>query len=94
MRLLFGCILPQNLIIEIINNQQQQINIITYLKNLLFSDATTVRKMSKYRVFSGLYFSAFGLNTEIYSVNLHIQSEYGKIQTRKSSVFGQFSRSA
>ena len=30
------------------------------------------------------YFPAFGLNTEIYSVNLHIQSECGKIRTRKT----------
>ena len=29
----------------------------------------------------------------IYSVNLHIQSEYRKIRTRNNSVFGQFSRS-
>ena len=29
------------------------------------------------------YFHIFGLNTEIYTVNLHIQSEYGKIRTRK-----------
>ena len=35
----------------------------------------------------------FGLNTEIYGVNLQIQSEYGKIRTRKNSVFGYFSRS-
>ena len=30
------------------------------------------------------YFPAFGLNTEIYRVNLPIQSKCGKIQTRKS----------
>ena len=29
-----------------------------------------------------------------YAVNLRIQSEYGKIRTRKNSVFGHFSRSA
>ena len=34
----------------------------------------TARKVSKYRVFSGPYFPVFGLNTEIYSVNLPIQS--------------------
>ena len=37
--------------------------------------------------FSGPYFSAFGLNTEIYGINLRIQSEYRKIRTRKNSVF-------
>ena len=38
--------------------------------------------MSKYGVFSGPYFPMFGLNTERYSVSLHIQSECGKIRTR------------
>ena len=32
--------------------------------------------MSKYGVFSGPYSPAFGLNTDIYSVNHGIQSEY------------------
>ena len=49
--------------------------------------------MFKYEVFSGPYFTAFGLNTERYGVSLHIQSEYGKMQTRKNSVFGHFSHS-
>ena len=39
--------------------------------------------MSKYGVFSGPYFPVFRLNTEIYFVNLRIQSKYGKIRTRK-----------
>ena len=43
--------------------------------------------------FSGPYFLAFGLNTEIYPVNILIQFEYKKIRTRKNSVFGHFSRS-
>ena len=34
----------------------------------------TVWKVSKYGVFSDPYFPVFGLNTEIYGVNLHIQS--------------------
>ena len=40
------------------------------------------------RFFSGPYFPALGLNTERY-----IQSECGKIRTRKNYVFGSFSRS-
>ena len=44
--------------------------------------------------FSGPYFPVFGLNREIYSVNIRIQFEYGKKRTRKNSVFGHFSRSA
>ena len=44
--------------------------------------------------FSGLYFPLFGLNTEIYSVNIRIPSEYGTIKTRKNSIFEHFSHSA
>ena len=36
------------------------------------------------RSFSGPYFPAFGLNTERYSVSLHIQSKCGKIRTKKT----------
>ena len=38
----------------------------------------TARRVSKYGVISGPYFSVFGLNTEIYGVNLRIQFEYRK----------------
>ena len=34
--------------------------------------------------FSGPHFPTFGLNTEIYFVNLRIQTECGKIRTRKT----------
>ena len=34
--------------------------------------------------FSGPYFPAFGLNMEIYSVNLRIQSKFRKVRTRKT----------
>ena len=53
----------------------------------------TVWKVPKYEVFPGPYVPVFGLNTETYYVNLRIQSECRKIRTRKSSVFGHFSRS-
>ena len=43
--------------------------------------------------FSGPCFPAFRLNTERYGVSLPIQSECGKIQTRKNSLFGHFSHS-
>ena len=58
-----------------------------------FSRTSTAWKVSKYGVFSGPYFPVFGLNTEIYSVNLRIQSKYRKLRTRKNSIFGHFSRS-
>ena len=57
----------------------------------IFAKESTVWKVSKYGVFSGLHFPAFGLNTERYFV--FIQTECGKIWTRKNSVFGHFSRS-
>ena len=59
----------------------------------IFLQIFTAWKVSKYGVFSGPYFPVLELNTEIYAVNLRIQPEYGKIRTRKNSVFGHFSRS-
>ena len=52
----------------------------------------TAWKVCKYGVFSDRYFPIFGLNTEIYSINLRIQSEYRKIRTSKNSVSGYFSQ--
>ena len=45
----------------------------------------------EYRIFPGPFISVFGLNTEINRVNLRIETEYVKIQTRKNSAFGIFS---
>ena len=39
-------------------------------------------KIVRIRSYSGPHFAAFGLNTERYSVSLHIQSKYWKIHTR------------
>ena len=53
----------------------------------------TAWKVSKIGRFPGPYFPVFGLNTEIYSLNLRIQPEYRKKnsrKTRKNSVFGHF----
>ena len=55
-------------------------SLLMLLLSLLLSFTTW--KVSKYGVFSGLYFSIFGLNKDIYCENLRIQSEYGKIRTR------------
>ena len=49
--------------------------------------------MSKYGVISGPYFPVLGLNTEVYSLNLRIQSEYSKLRIGNNSVLGHFSRS-
>ena len=53
----------------------------------------TAWNMSKYGVFSSPYFPVFGLNKKIFSVNLFVQSKYGKTRTRKNFVFGNFSHS-
>ena len=47
-------------------------------------------KVSKYGAFSSPYFPVFGLNTVIYGVNFPIQSEYGKIRTRKTPYLDTF----
>ena len=43
-------------------------------------------KSVQIRTFSGPYFPVFRLNTEIYSINVRIQSKYRKIQTRNKDV--------
>ena len=53
---------------------------------------TAWKVTTKYGVFSGPYFPVFGLNTKRYSVSLRIQSECGKIRTRKNSVFRHFTQ--
>ena len=53
-----------------------------------------VRKVSKYGFIFRPYFLLFQLHTEIYGINLRIQSKYKKMQTRNNSVFEHFSRSA
>ena len=58
-------------------------------RNILFHCMKSVQ----IRSFFWSVFPVFGLNAEIYGVNLRIQCEYRKIRTRKNSVFGHFLRS-
>ena len=60
-------------------------------ENLLSKSFHCVKSV-KYGVIPGPYFPVFGLYTDIYGVNIGIQSEYRKIWTRDNSVFGHFSR--
>ena len=60
---------------------------------MTFDTFFTAWKVSKYRVFSGPYFPVYGMNSEIYGANLHSQSKYRKIRTRKNYVFWHVSRS-
>ena len=50
----------------------------------------TAWKVSKYGVISGPYFHVLGLSTEIYGVDLCIQSEYRKIRTRNTPYLDTF----
>ena len=50
----------------------------------------TAWKVSKYGVFSGPYYPLFGLNTEIYSVNLRIQSKCRKYGAEKTPYLDTF----
>ena len=63
------------------------------MKPLSFHSNSTTHCMKSVQMQSYLWsvFPVFGLNTEIYGVNLSIQSEYRKIRTRNNSVFGHFS---
>ena len=56
---------------------------VTLLISLLFA-TLPLRESVRSPIFSVLYFPAFGLNTERYSVYLRIQSECKKIKTRKT----------
>ena len=49
---------------------------------ILKADAINCAKSVRIRSYSGPHFPAFGLNTERYSVSLHIQPEYRKMRTR------------
>ena len=53
--------------------------------------SVTAWKVSKHGVFAGPYSPAFGLNTERHFISLSIQSECGKIRTRKNSLSGHIS---
>ena len=59
--------------------------------NSLHTDKNAVIHRVKILSFSDPYLLVFWLNIEIYYVNPHIQSEYGKSRSRKNSVFGNFS---
>ena len=54
---------------------------------------TLRENISSYGILFGHYFVVLGLNTEIYTVNLRIQSKYGKTLTRKNYAFEDFSHS-
>ena len=84
-------------VFKILGNEANKV--ILELKESLFigrdkpAPSSTAWKASKYGVISGPYFPVLGMNVDIYSLNIRIQSECKKIRTRKNSVFGHFSRS-
>ena len=60
---------------------------------IIFKVIFSLCKKCPNRSFFWSVFSRISAEFEIYSVNIRIQSEYGKIQTRKNSISGHFSRS-
>ena len=62
--------------------------ILTYIGNIL--NSKTVWNVSKYGVFSGSFFPVFELNTEIYSVNLRLQSNTRKYGPEKTPYLDTF----
>ena len=55
-----------------------------FLGIALFFCTNTAWKVTKYGVFSGLYFPLFGLNSDIYTVNVRIQLDTRKYGPEKS----------
>ena len=69
------------------------VNLLFIICSMVWRPWCTLReKVPKYGAFSGPYFPAFVLNTEIYGVNICVQSECGKILTRKNSLVVHFTR--
>ena len=62
------------------------------IKTYMFIEKCQLRgNFTNSEFFLVLYFAAFGLNIEIYSVNLYIHSEFRKIRTRKNPEFVHYS---
>ena len=59
-------------------------------RSLQKSESVAVRNVSEFRIFSCIFFPVFGVNTEIYSVNLRLQWKYGKMWTRKTAHLDTF----
>ena len=78
--------------VKSIKQQKILINFLSGIYLAISNKKTLREKCPNTEFYSGLYFPVFVLNTNIYSVNLRIQSKYGEIRTRKYSVFGIFSR--
>ena len=86
--------MENNALLQCIQCNSWRIHLFMKLEATLSQNSDTAWKVSKNGVFSGPYFPSFGLKTERYEVSLRIQSECGKIRTRKNSVFGYFSQNS
>ena len=75
--------------VQLPNLQKNCLGLVDFLKRFTYLHCF---KSVQIRSFSGRYIPIFGLNTEIYSINLRIQSEYGKIRILKrlKSKFSKF----
>ena len=57
---------------------------------LLIFSINTTWNVSKYGIFSGPYFPAFGLNTDRYEVSLRVQSICGRYRPEKTLYLDTF----
>ena len=73
-----------NHVICIVWNSWGKIFNIFELSKTVLNNETSLRDKCRIQMFSGPLFLAFGLSTEWYGVSLRIQSEYGKIWSRKT----------
>ena len=70
-------------VLELIDEEVLNKELDKYFEEFVEKVRYTAWKVSKYRVFSGSYFLTLALNTEIFSVNLRIQSKYRKNEPEK-----------
>ena len=73
---------PQKWRLKIITRNYNYQILLLKFPTMISQKESSLHKVSVFS-FSGLCFSEFVLNTKIYSVNYHFQSEFGKTRTRK-----------
>ena len=73
------------------SNNQWIIYLYEYIKMKVHNSQYVKHYVKSVRIrrFFGLYFSSFGVNRERYGVSLSIQSECGKIRTKKTHMSNQ-----
>ena len=74
------------------NKLRKQFRPFTYYKSFEVTERSLIRVIDSIREKcpnAEIFWSVFGLDTNIYSLNFRTEYKYRKIRTRKNSVFGQ-----